>query len=162
VCVCVCVCVCVSKFCTQELETQSTVTAIAGLYKFSVKKLVRSRFGPSDNYSWSNVIFYLYNNILSPSFKASPNKICASFKTVNWNSKPILLQKSFESQNTKDCWHKSIMTVWHSELFLCFVGIRNHGESLLKLLRLSVRIYTWRNYTVAKRISMKFDIGKFY
>jgi len=131
--VCVCVCVCVCVFCTQELKTQSTVTTIAGLYKFSVKKLLKSHFGPSDNYSWSNVIFYLENNILSPNFNASSNKIFALFKTTIWNSKPILLHKSFESQNTKDCWHKSIMKFWHSELFVCFCAHSKSRRGSIKI-----------------------------
>jgi len=38
---------------------------------------------------------------LSPNLNASPNKICALFKTAIWNSKPILLQKSFESKTQK-------------------------------------------------------------
>jgi hypothetical protein len=161
------VCACVRAR-AQELETQSTATAIAGLYKFSVKKLVKSRFGPSDNYSWSNVIFCLQNNILPPDFKASPNKICALFKRAILEFQSYLASEIIWISKHKDCLNKSIMTLWHSELFLLCVCvcvcvcIRNHGESPLNVLRLSFRIYTWRNCTVAERISMKFGIGKFY
>jgi hypothetical protein len=98
----------------------------------SDKKLVKSRFVPSDSYSWSNVIFCLGNNILSPNFNAAANKIFALFKTAIWDSKPILLLKSFESQNTKDCCNKSVMTVGHSELFLCFCAHSKSGREFIK------------------------------
>jgi hypothetical protein len=119
----------------------------------SDKKPVKSRFVPADNYSWSNVIVCLRNNILSPNFNAAANKICALFKTAIWDSKPILLLKSFESQNTKDCCNKSVMTVGHSELFLCFCAhSKSWGEFIKTASSVSPYLHTkklyssWKNF----------------
>jgi hypothetical protein len=149
-CVIVSVCVCLS-FLLKSWRHKALLLRSQDC--ISDKKLVKSRFVPSDNYSWSNVIFYLGNNILSPNFNAAPNKISALIKTAIWDSKPILLLKSFESQNTKDSCNISVMTVGHSELFLCFCA---HSKSCREFIEIasSVSPYlhtkklysSWKNF----------------